>query len=177
MIKAGIKIIQYREKEKGMKEKVAEAKQISKLCKQNNVIFIINDHVDIALLCNADGVHVGQDDMDIADVRKLIGPTKIIGVSTHEPAQAKQAQADGADYIGVGPILKTSTKDTAPVGYEYLEYIVKNIDIPFVAIGGIKQHNIEEVIKRGAKTVCLVSDIVSSSDMSKKVSSLKAMFS
>lgn len=173
MIKAGIKIIQYREKHKSLREKLEEAKIIAKLCRESGVIFIVNDHIDIAILCDADGVHVGQDDMHISDVRELIGQDKIIGVSTHEPAQAKQAKIDGADYIGVGPLLKTTTKDTPPVGYGYLEYVVQNIDIPFVAIGGIKEENIKEVLKRGAKTICLVSDIVSSIDIVMKVSSLQ----
>lgn len=174
MIKAGVKIIQYREKYKSIREKLKEAKVISKLCRENGVMFIVNDHIDIAILCDADGVHVGQDDMHISDVRELLGQDKIIGVSTHKPAQAKRAEADGADYIGVGPILKTTTKDTPPVGYEYLEYVVQNIEIPFVAIGGIKEENIKEVLKRGAKTICLVSDIVSSSDIVAKIASLQS---
>ncbi len=173
MIEAGIKIIQYREKYKSIKEKLKEAKAIAKLCKENKVIFIVNDHIDIALLCDADGVHVGQDDMNISDVRALIGKSKIIGVSTHNIKQAKQAKMDGADYIGVGPIHKTATKDTAPVGYAYLEEVVKQIDIEFVAIGGIKEENICEVVRRGAKSICLVSDIVASSSIVKKVKSLE----
>jgi len=175
MIKAGIKIIQYREKSKSIKEKLKEAKILAKLCKENDVIFIVNDHVDIALLCDADGVHVGQDDMDISDVRTLVGDNKIIGVSTHNIAQAKKAKRDGADYIGVGPIHKTTTKDTAPVGYAYLEEVVKQVDIPFVAIGGIKETNIAEVINRGAKTICLVSEIVSSLNIVEKVNSLQSI--
>ena len=175
MIKAGVKIIQYREKYKNIKEKLKEAKLLAKLCKENAVIFIINDHVDIALLCDADGVHVGQDDMDISDVRTLLGYDKIIGVSTHNITQAKKAKKDGADYIGVGPIHKTATKDTAPVGYEYLKDVVKQIDIPFVAIGGVKESNIQKVIDHGAKTICLVSEIVSSANIVEKVNSLQSI--
>jgi len=175
MIKAGIKIIQYREKSKSTKEKLKEAKILAKICKDNDVIFIVNDHVDIALLCNADGIHIGQDDMDISDVRTLIGDDKIIGVSTHNISQAKKAKKDGANYIGVGPIHKTTTKDTKPVGYGYLEDVVMQIDIPFVAIGGIKELNIHEVVNRGAKTICLVSEIVSSSNIVEKVKSLQTI--
>jgi len=175
MIKAGIKIIQYREKNKSVKEKLQEARILAKICQENSVTFIVNDHVDIALLCNADGVHVGQDDMDVSDVRTLLGDNKIIGVSTHNIKQAKKAQEEGADYIGVGPIHATKTKDTTPVGYAYLEDVTTQINIPFVAIGGIKELNIQEVINRGAKTICLVSEIVSSSNIIKKVNSLQAI--
>ncbi len=172
MIKGGIKIIQYREKYKSIKEKVKEAKEIARICKDSGVTFIVNDHIDIALLVDADGVHIGQDDMDIKDVRQILGDKKIIGVSTHAPLQAKKAVEEGADYLGVGPILKTTTKDTKPVGIEYLEFAVKNIEIPFVAIGGIKEHNLGSIVKTGAKRVCLVSEIVSASDIVKKIDNL-----
>ncbi len=169
MIDAGIKIIQYREKEKMYRHKIEEAKQIAKLCHENGVLFIVNDHIDLAVLVDADGVHVGQDDMKISDVRAIIGEEKIVGVSTHSPEQAKKAQEDGADYIGVGPIFKTTTKDTAPVGLGYLEFAVENVDIPFIAIGGIKEHNIEEVLKRGAKRLCLVSEVVGAENIKELV--------
>ncbi len=175
MIKGGIKIIQYRDKNKSIKEKAKEAKEIAKICKDSGVIFIVNDHVDIAMLVDADGVHVGQDDMDIRDVRKIIGD-KIIGVSTHAPKEAIEAQKDGADYIGVGPIFKTTTKDTKPVGLGYLEWVVKNITIPFVAIGGIKKHNIDKIIKTGAKRACLVSEIVGDDDIKEIIFGLKSKF-
>lgn len=173
MIKGGIKIIQYREKYKSMKEKAKEAKEIAKICKDNGVIFIVNDHVDIALLCDADGVHIGQDDMDISDVRKLMGKEKFIGVSTHAPMQALKACKEGADYIGVGPIFPTTTKDTKPVGLSYLKWVVENIKIPFIAIGGIKKYNIDDILNTGAKRVCLVSEIVSSDDIQKMTSYLQ----
>ncbi len=176
MIEGGIRIIQYREKYKTLKEKTKEAKEIAKICKDNGVIFIVNDHVDIAMLVDADGVHVGQDDMDIKDVRKIIGD-KIIGVSTHAPKEALKAQEDGADYIGVGPIFKTTTKDRKPVGIEYLEFAMKNIKIPYVAIGGIKKHNFNTIINTGAKRVSLVSEIVGASDVRKIVKELQARIS
>ncbi len=176
MIKGGIKIIQYREKYKTIKEKTKEAKEISKICKDNGVVFIVNDHIDIALLTEANGVHVGQDDMDIKDVRKLVGDDMIVGISTHCMEDAKRAMSDGADYIGVGPIFKTTTKDTKPVGLEYLEFAVKNVDIPFVAIGGIKEHNLKQIIDTGAKRVALVSEIVGAEDIKKKIERLKEFF-
>jgi len=173
MIKSGIKIIQYREKYKSLKEKAKEAKEIAKICKDNGIIFIVNDHVDIALLVEADGVHVGQDDMDIKDVRKIVGNDMIIGVSTHAPNEALKAQNDGADYIGVGPIFKTTTKKREPVGLEYLEFVVKNINIPYVAIGGIKKYNFDKIVQTGAKRICLVSEIVGAKNIEKMISDLR----
>ena len=176
MIEGGIKIIQYRDKTKSIKEKVKEAKEIRELCIKHGVVFIVNDHIDIALLVDADGVHIGQDDMSPADVRKLIGNNKIIGLSTHSEEQGMKAYLDpDVDYIGVGPIFPTTTKDTAPVGLEYLEYVVKNLHLPFTAIGGIKEHNLHEIISRGAKNVCLVSDIVGAPDIAKKVRELQKL--
>ncbi len=176
MIEGGIKIIQYRDKTKSIKEKVKEAKEIRELCRKHGVVFIVNDHIDIALLVDADGVHIGQDDMSPADVRKLIGNNKIIGLSTHSEEQGMKAYLDpDVDYIGVGPIFPTTTKDTAPVGLEYLEYVVKNLHFPFTAIGGIKEHNLHEIISRGAKNVCLVSDIVGAPDIAEKVRELQKL--
>lgn len=176
MIEGGIKIIQYRDKTKSIKEKVKEAREIRELCKENGVIFIVNDHVDIAILVDADGVHIGQDDMDPSDVRKLIGDNKIIGLSTHSEEQGMKAYLNpDVDYIGVGPIFPTTTKDTAPVGLGYLEYAVKNLHLPFTAIGGIKEHNLHEIISRGAKNVCLVSDIVGADNITEKVKELQKL--
>ncbi len=174
MIKAGIKIIQYREKNLSITEKFLECIEIRKLTKEAGILFIINDHVDIALLVDADGVHIGQDDLPVKEVRKLLGFNKIIGLSTHSPEQAKIAIKSGVDYIGVGPIFSTKTKVNVcdPVGYTYLEWVVENTDIPFVAIGGIKEHNLHEIIKRGATSVAIVSEITSSLRIQDKVSGL-----
>jgi thiamine-phosphate pyrophosphorylase len=129
------------------------------------------------MLVGADGVHVGQDDLPVAEVRRLLGPGKIIGLSTHSPAQAEKAVKEGADYIGVGPIFATQTKDDvcAPVGYTYLEWVRDNITLPYVAIGGIKLHNIEEIVKRGARTICLVTEIVAAPDIVGRVHELQAV--
>ena len=176
MIEGGIKIIQYRDKTKSIKEKVKEAREIRELCREHGVVFIVNDHVDIAILVDADGVHIGQDDMDPSDVRKLIGDNKIIGLSTHSEEQGMKAYLNpDVDYIGVGPIFPTTTKDTAPVCLGYLEYAVKNLHLPFTAIGGIKEHNLHEIISRGAKNVCLVSDIVGADDIAEKVRQLQKL--
>ncbi len=170
MIDSGIKIIQYREKEKKARQKYGECLKIRKMTREAGVTFIVNDHVDLALLVGADGVHLGQDDLPPQRVRELVGEKMFIGLSTHSPQQAKAAVSLGVDYIGVGPIFATKTKKDVcePVGLEYLDYVVKNISLPFVAIGGIKEHNIAEVRSRGAKCIALVTEIVGSGDIGAK---------
>ncbi len=177
MIKAGIKLIQYREKGKSQGEKFLECLEIRKMTQKAEVMFIVNDHIDIAMMVDADGVHIGQDDIPIRQVRKLIGSTKIIGISTHSPSQAKKAIEEGADYIGVGPIFATKTKKNVcdPVGYDYLEWVIKNIRIPFVAIGGIKKHNLHEIIRRGVECVSLVSEITENNNIPLLVGELKTI--
>lgn len=178
MIGAGIKIIQYREKEKTMLAKYRECLELRQITKEAGVVFIVNDHVDLALLVEADGVHVGQDDLPVEAVRRLAGPDMIIGLSTHSPEQAQAAMKMDLDYIGVGPIFLTNTKKDvcAPVGLKYLEYVVQNIPLPFVAIGGIKEHNILEVRKRGAACICLVTEIVGAEDIKVKVQQIETVF-
>lgn len=169
MIKGGIGIIQYREKrpQKSSREMLEECRVIRRMTREAGVLFIVNDYVDIAQLVDADGVHVGQDDFPVAEVRRLIGPDKLIGLSTHNPEQAAAAVTAGADYIGVGPIFSTQTKDDvcAPVGLGYLDHVVRTCPLPFVAIGGIKEHNLGQVLDRGAKTVCLVTEIVGAGEI------------
>jgi thiamine-phosphate pyrophosphorylase len=178
MIAGGIGIIQYREKRpaKSFAAMLAECREIRRITREAGVLFIVNDYCDIARLVDADGVHVGQDDLPVAAVRELIGQGKIIGLSTHSPAQAAEAVAAGADYIGVGPIFATATKDDvcAPVGLGYLEHVVQTCPLPFVAIGGIKEHNIDQVVRRGAKTVCLVTEIVGAEDIAATARRLQA---
>ena len=176
MIAGGVTTIQYREKrpDKSHRQMLTECRQIRDLTRAAGVLFIVNDYADIALLAEADGVHVGQDDLPVPELRRLLGPAKIIGLSTHTPEQAREAVALGADYIGVGPIFATQTKAdvVAPVGFAYLDHVARNSPLPFAAIGGIKETNIGEVVKRGAKTVCLVTDIVGTADIAAKVRTL-----
>lgn len=178
MIAGGIGIIQYREKRphKSFAEMLSECQTIRALTREAGVLFIINDYADIAQLVDADGVHVGQDDFPVPEVRRLIGPHKLIGLSTHGPEQADAAIAAGADYIGVGPLYATQTKDDvcAPVGLEYLDYVVQHSPLPFVAIGGIKEHNLAQVMAHGAKTLCLVTEVVGSDDIAATVRRLQA---
>lgn len=178
MIAGGIKIIQYREKRvtKSCRAILEECRRIRELTREAGVVFIVNDHVDVALLVDADGVHVGQDDLPVAEVRQLLGPDRIIGLSTQSPAEAEEAVRVGADYIGVGPIFATRTKDDvgAPLGFSYLEWVRDHIPLPYVAIGGIKLGNIEEIARRGATTICLVSEIVAAPDIAGRVRELRA---
>ncbi|MGC8729032.1 MAG: thiamine phosphate synthase [Elusimicrobiales bacterium] len=178
MLKAGIKIIQYREKYKDPIEKYKECLEIRKLTQKYGAVFIINDHPDLAIMVKADGVHLGQEDYPVEAVRKLVGKDFIIGVSTHEPKQYIKAVKEKADYAGVGPLFETHTKDDVmpPVGLKYLNWVVKNKKIPFVAIGGIKEHNIKDVIKAGAKCVCLVTEITQSLNIKEKIEKLKKNF-
>jgi thiamine-phosphate pyrophosphorylase len=178
MIRGGVKVVQYREKhkDKSVREIFEECLAIREITRKHGVMFIVNDFVDIALLVNADGVHVGQDDLPIHEVRRLMGH-RIVGVSTHSPEQAEEAVKSGADYIGVGPIFETSTKEDVcdPVGLSYLEYAASKVQIPFVAIGGIKEHNIREVVSRGADRICMVTEIVGAEDIEGTVKRLTEM--
>jgi thiamine-phosphate pyrophosphorylase len=175
MIKAGVKVIQYREKEKKLLHKYNECLKIRDMTKEAGVTFIVNDHVDLAILVKADGVHIGQDDLPIEKVRELVGKEMIIGVSTHSPEQAEDAVRRGADYIGVGPLYRTYTKKDVcdPVGLDYLSYVVRNLSVPHVAIGGIKQHNMHEVIERGAKCIAMVTEIVGADNIGEKIRAIK----
>lgn len=175
LLDAGIRIIQYREKNKSSNSMLKDCIAIKKLTEEANACFIVNDYVDIAVLCNADGVHLGQDDLPIDKVRELIGKEKIIGLSTHNPQQAQKAIEMGADYIGVGPLYPTKTKKDVcePVTISYLDWVVSHIAIPFVAIGGIKQHNIQEVIQHGAKCCALVSEILSAPNIPLRIQELR----
>ena len=174
MLKAGIKVIQYREKEKSGLEMYRQCIKIREMTAEAGARLIIDDFTDLATAVEADGVHIGQEDMPIEAVRSLVGDDFIIGLSTHSPEQARDAVKRGADYIGVGPIFETHTKKNvcAPVGLGYLDWVVENIDIPFVAIGGIKKDNVNEVYDHGAKCVCLVTGIVGEEDICRTVKEL-----
>ncbi|KPA18365.1 thiamine-phosphate pyrophosphorylase [Candidatus Magnetomorum sp. HK-1] len=175
MIRAGIKIIQYREKEKSFREKYNECTKIREMTQAKGVKFIVNDNIDLALMTNADGVHIGQTDYPVEAVRKLTGDDFIIGLSTHAPEEAMKAQDAGVDYIGVGPIYSTNTKKDvcAPVGHAYLEYVLANISIPFVAIGGIKEHNLVDIIRRGTRCVGIVSEITGAKNIGQKIKTIR----
>lgn len=174
MLDAGVRLVQYREKTKKMGAKYEECLVLRAMTREAGAAFIVNDDIDLALLVGADGVHVGQEDLPVAAVRALVGDGTAIGLSTHSPEQARAAVAAGADYIGVGPIFATRTKDDvcAPVGLSYLDFVVREIDLPFVAIGGIKEHNLAEVFARGGRCAALVTEVVGASDIRERIGSL-----
>ncbi|MDR2573800.1 MAG: thiamine phosphate synthase [Desulfovibrio sp.] len=176
LLNAGVRILQYREKKLKAGQMLEECRLLRELTRRAKACFIVNDHIDIALLTEADGVHIGQEDLPIADVRRLVGPKMLIGLSTHSPDQARAAQAAGADYIGVGPIFATQTKEdvVAPVGCDYLDWVTRNMDMPFVAIGGIKENNIAEVTRHGARCCALVSELLGARDIAAKVKAVRA---
>jgi thiamine-phosphate pyrophosphorylase len=171
MLDAGVKVLQYRDKYKNKIEKFKQCEIIRKLTLEYGVFFIVNDDIDIALAVKSDGIHLGQDDLPLLQARKIVGSNMVIGISTHSPQQALLAQEQGADYIGVGPIFKTFTKEnvSAPVGFEYLKYCVENIAIPKVAIGGIKLSNLSEICKYKPENVCMVTEITAAQNIGQVV--------
>lgn len=166
-IEGGASIIQFREKEMTTRELVETARRLKELTNQNDVPFIVNDRLDVALAVDADGVHVGQDDMPAALARQLIGPHKILGVSASTAEEALQAERDGADYVSASPVFTTPTKPDAPppTGLEGLKAIVEAVNLPVIAIGGINQENAREVMEAGAQGVAVVSAVVSALDI------------
>lgn len=165
-ILGGADCLQLREKTLDGAEFLRRAQAFVSLCRKHHVISIINDRPDIALLADADGVHVGQDDLPCTSVRKLLGPNKIIGVSTHRIDQAQKAVEDGADYIGVGPVFRSSTKtrDFLP-GLDYARQVSTSIPIPSVAIAGITEQNLDEVLTTGIHTVAVTAAVVGCDDV------------
>jgi len=177
MLEEGIRIIQYRENDFSMLQKYRECLSIRDLTARYGTCFIVNDDVHLALAVESDGVHVGQDDLPVEKVRELVGDKMLIGLSTHSAEQADRAVESGvADYIGVGPLYGTNLKKEpmAPVGLGYLDYVVSHHRIPFVAIGGIKEHNVAEVVKQGASCICLVTEIVGTLDIRAKIRAVRS---
>jgi thiamine-phosphate pyrophosphorylase len=179
MLEADIKVIQYREKDFSMRQKYQECLAIRDLSAQYNACFIVNDDVHLALAVESDGIHVGQDDLPVEKVRDLVGDNMLVGLSTSSPEQVENAAKTGiVDYIGVGPLYQTFTKkDAQPAaGLVFLDYVVSHCQIPFVAIGGIKESNLAQVITHGATCVCLVSEIVCAPDIGAKIRNLRKQF-
>lgn len=174
IIAGGAKIIQLRAKGFSSKEFLETARIVRRITRDKDVIFIINDRVDVALLSNADGVHLGQDDLPVKEARRLLGNNKIIGYSTHNIREAVEAERLPVDYISFGPIFPTKTKgdSQAPKGIKWLADIRKVVDMPIVAIGGITEKNMAYVLKEGANSAAMISEILTSADVSKKVNKL-----
>ncbi|MEA5578804.1 thiamine phosphate synthase [Anabaena sp. UHCC 0451] len=160
-LKGGLTLIQYREKTADDVIRLERARKIRQLCHDYGALFIINDRVDLALAVDADGVHLGQQDMPIAVARQLLGSQRLIGRSTTNPQEMQGAITEGADYIGVGPVYETPTKaGKAAVGLDYVSYASKNCPIPWFAIGGIDANNINDVINAGAQRVAVVRSLM-----------------
>lgn len=173
-LKGGATFIQLREKNLDEGSFLEEAKEIQKLCKEYNVPFVINDNVEIAKKINADGVHVGQSDMEAQNVREILGDDKIIGVSAQTVEQALLAEKHGADYLGVGAVFKTGSKDDAEeVSHDELERICKAVSIPVIAIGGITHDNVKELAGRGIVGIAVISAIFAQKDIENATKELK----
>lgn len=165
-LKGGVTCVQLREKELDEAAFLQEAKDICALCRRYHVPFIVNDNVDIAVECGADGIHVGQEDMAAGEVRRRVGDAMILGVSVHTVEEARQAVRDGADYLGLGAVFPTSTKtDADQMTSETLRDICSAVDVPIVAIGGINRGNLLSLAGSGVDGVALVSAIFSAEDI------------
>ena len=175
-LKGGATMIQLREKHLDHEHFLKEAKEIKELCRKYQVPFLINDDVDLAVEVDADGVHVGQHDMEAREVRKKIGPNRILGVSAQTVEQALLAQQAGADYLGVGAVFPTGTKDDADaVSIQTLGEICHAVSIPVVAIGGIGQHNVMQLAGSGICGIAVVSAIYAQPDIQNAASTLHAL--
>lgn len=175
-LKNGATCVQLREKDLDKEAFLAEAIELAKLCKEYQVPFIINDNVDIAIKCGADGIHVGQEDMAASAVRAQVGESMIIGVSAHTVEEALTAVKNGADYLGLGSVFSTSTKsDVEQISYETLRAICNAVDVPTVAIGGISKKNILKLSGSGVDGVAVVSAIFGAEDPGAATAELLAL--
>ena len=173
-LKGGATFIQLREKELDEGDFLEEAKEIQKLCREYHVPFVINDNEEIAAAIGADGVHVGQSDMEAGDVRRRLGPDKIIGGSAQTAEQALRAQEHGADYLGVGAVFPTGAKaDATEVSRETLEELCRAVDIPVIAIGGIGRENVMELKGSGICGIAVISAIFAQKDIEAAAAELK----
>ena len=175
-LKGGVTCVQLREKELDETAFLQEAKELCALCRRYGVPFLVNDNVEIAIACGADGIHVGQEDLAAGEVRRRVGETMILGVSVHTVEEACQAVRDGADYLGLGAVFPTSTKtDVEQMSNETLQAICDAVDVPIVAIGGINRGNILRLAGSGVDGVALVSAIFSAEDIEGTCRELRAM--
>jgi thiamine-phosphate pyrophosphorylase len=176
ILQAGVKLIQLRAKNSDKRALLQLALKMQKLCSQNEVLFIINDHLDIALAVEADGLHIGQEDLPASVARKLIPPNMLLGVSAATINEVREAESAGADYLGVGAIYPTKSKDDINVvGLDLLREIKKVTNLPLAAIGGIKEFNLVPVVKAGADSVCVISAVLGAPDICQAARHLKEL--
>jgi thiamine-phosphate pyrophosphorylase len=165
-IAGGVKFFQYRSKNAGRRQIYETSLLLARQARERGVLFMVNDHADIAAAVDADGVHLGQDDLPIELARKLLGAGKRIGISTHSLEQAGNAETAGADYIGFGPLFPTTTKDAGEVqGLHKLTIVKQSVTVPVIAIGGINPGNVREVLRTGTDGVAVISAVLSSGDI------------
>ena len=176
VLKNGATCVQLREKDMDEASFLAEAREMAALCRRYHVPFIVNDNVDIAVACGADGVHVGQEDMAAGDVRRRVGPDMLVGVSAHTVEEALDAVKNGADYLGLGSVFSTSTKlDVDLMSRETLQAICQAVDVPTVAIGGISKENILDLAGSGVDGVAVVSALFGAPDPGAAAAELAAL--
>jgi thiamine-phosphate pyrophosphorylase len=179
-VEAGVRLVQYRNKTASTRELVAGAQQVREICARAGVHFIVNDRLDVAMVVEADGIHIGRDDMPFPDARRLLGERKIIGLTVNSVEEALAAQEMGADYIAVAPIFPTSTKsDAGPAcGVETLRSIrrICRPQLRIAAIGGIDLSNVRSVIEAGADMVCAISAVVSKPDVAGEIARFQREF-
>jgi thiamine-phosphate pyrophosphorylase len=175
-VAAGVRVVQYREKQGATRNLLAEARQLREICR--HTLFLINDRVDIALEVGADGVHLGQGDLSYHEARRLLGPDKVIGLTVHNLAEALTAQVWGTDYLGVSPIFNTATKADAgaPTGLALLAEIKSRVSLPLIAIGGLTLANASAVIAAGADGVCAISAVVTKTDVRAEIEKFQRLF-
>ena len=164
-LQAGVRLVQYRAKNTSDCQQLDQAQRLRNLCQRYQALFVVNDRVDLALAVNADGVHLGQDDLPAAVARRLLGPNRLIGRSTHAIQQLRKAVSDGCDYVGIGPVYTTPTKpDRTPVGLSYVGQAVAESPIPCFAIGGVCASNLAQLRQVGADRVAVVRAITQAAD-------------
>lgn len=165
-VDAGCSVIQYREKNKTTQKMVDEAKELKIIC-EGKAVFLINDRVDVASVVNADGVHIGQNDISVDDARRVLGVDKIIGMTVHNEKEAMEAEVFGVDYIGLAPIFQTDTKEDSgtPCGIDMIRKVRDCVCLPVIAVGGINKENVVDVIKAGADGVVAVSAVLDSDNV------------
>jgi len=172
-IDGGAEMIQYRDKESDYEDFLKIASKLKDICKEKNIPFIVNDRVIIALKTDAAGVHLGQEDISISEARRILGAEKIIGKSARTIRQAKAAEEQGADYVGLGPIFDTVSKQIdGPIGVDMIRKAQDSLDIPFFPIGGINLNNLDQVIRAGGKRIAVISAIVLSDDVKSSAAKL-----
>jgi thiamine-phosphate pyrophosphorylase len=174
-LRGGADMIQLRDKTGDLRDLLRQALAIQALCRAQDALFIVNDRVDLALAAGADGAHVGQDDLPAEAARRLLGQGCLLGVSTHNPDQARAAEKAGADYLGFGPMFPTGTKDTgyAPQGLAALREVRRATRLPILAIGGITLENAGEVIQAGATAPAVISAVVAAPDIAAAASAFR----